>query len=335
MRIIFSRLIALILTASLIIVVNPSFAVAWDQHPQNYKTHQEINKQAISRFYAIYSNSSKYTSGEIDKTKSYMGPKVVSNSTFEGDHKVTGEALTFEEWLIHGGYSADEPNFWASVRHFYNPVKANGPQQLTDHSIVHGQVYDAISALDWTFAHPDNPYSWMDALAYYKKALEIPVNSQGKETVPGINFRDPPFPLASDKERREIYLGKAFRSLGETMHAFADVTQPAHVRNDSHPLVDPDPLEEVIKDFHVIKYANSPVDPRIGDKIDAAQDAYTIYQEVALYTNKYFYSNDTIYDGPSQVNPANGEKPYSQPQFSDLRPDDNKITYSSQFNALS
>ena len=336
---------AFIMTSSLVLAVNPSFALAWDQHPTNYKTHQEINDQALIHFIKEYANNAKYANNgnypnaAIDKTKSYMGPKVVSNTTFESlplpdsSHEVKQESLTFENWLVHGGYSADEPNFWASVRHFYDPLKMSGVEELNDQTAF-TLKYWPISARSWTFERKDNPFSWRKALEYYKKAMEIPEDSPDRGIPGSGDFRDIPLNSVSAAETREAYLGKSFRALGETMHMMADLVQPAHVRNDSHPFVDKDPLEAVVTDFHVRKYTNSPVDPRIGNKIDAAVDAEYIYIEMAKYTNKYFCSDDTIYDESSGVLPNNGEKPYPHPQCSELQYEERTGIYSENFAYL-
>jgi hypothetical protein len=311
-------LFALILTVSLILAVNPSFALAWDQTVPDFETHQQINNQALALFYdTYYVSDAKYLDGKIDAIRLYLGPKVVSCGLTIPDHSVKGETQTFEEWVNHGGYSADEPHFWASVRHFYDPLKVNGSAELTDQEAGHDKFYDAVSAYDWTFRDERNPFSWKKALEYYKRAMEIAEDSK-ISVIPGSDFRDPALTVTSPAQAREVYLAKSFRSLGETMHMMADLTQPAHVRNDSHPFFDTDPLEALVTKSHVVTYMNYPVDPRIGAKIDTPFDAATMYEEMAKYTNENFYSNDTIYDAAANVNPINMEKPYPHPQFKDL-----------------
>lgn len=331
MKTIIPGLFVLMLTVSLVTAVNPSFAIAWDQTVPAFETHQQINNQALSLFYdTYYASNAKYLDGKIDAIRLYLGPKVVSCGLTIPDHSVKGETQTFEEWVNHGGYSADEPHFWASVRHFYDPLKVNGSAELTDQEAGHDKFYDAVSAYDWTFSDERNPFSWKKALEYYKQAMEIPVDSK-ISVIPGSDFRDPAIPVSSPAQAREVYLAKSFRSLGETMHMMADLTQPAHVRNDSHPFFDTDPLEASMTKSHVVKYANYPVDPRISDKIDRPSDAATIYEEMAKYTNENFYSNDTIYDEAANVNPINMEKPYPHPQFKDLDWHKETISYSENF----
>lgn len=327
------RVFAAAITSVVIALLQPLAVYAWEQSTA-FKTHQEINRQALALFYQLYANNNKYVNAAIDKAQYYLGPKVQSASLDASGHVVTGSVNTFEEWVIHGSYSADEPHLWASIRHFYDPLAINGVPQLTDHNWVHGQAYTAISAREWTFNDDSNPYSWKKALSYYKRSMEIGEDSK-ITVIPGTDFRDPELPAESLKKVREIYLAKSFRSLGETMHMLADLTQPAHVRNDSHPYYEA--LESNVTSDLVQQFAKSPVDPRIGNAIDNAPDLQAMYEKLAFFTNNYFYTEETIYDKDAGINPWNGEKPYPHPQFSDLTLD--KLspvkTYYAQFNGKS
>jgi hypothetical protein len=328
----FVKLLAFLIIGSILLTINPGFTLAWEQGP-NHQTHQWINKYALERFFAEYSKNSKYVNAEIDQDKYYWGPKVDSYTLKESGHVVYGVSQTFVQWVEHGGYSADEPHLWASVKHFYDPLSLNDVPELTDHSSVHGWVYDAVSAREWAFHSDENPFGWRQALEYYYMSMEIPEDKNIKE-IPGINFRDPILPVESVDKARRTYLGKAFRSLGETMHMIADMTQPAHTRNDSHPTGDTDPIECYTTFEDVDSFRNCPVDPRVGGYIDSAQDIEHMYEEMALYSNKYFYTDDTIYDADSLVLPWNDEACYPHPQFSELVLDDGYFTdtYSGEFN---
>ena len=328
-----TKLFVLLVAASLILAVNPYFTLAWDQAP-DYQTHQEINNQALLRFFSEYGSGTKYKNSTINETTSFWGSDIVSNSLLQSGIEVKRVRQTFKDWLKSGGHSADEPHLWASVRHFYDPL-ANHAHELTDHYNVwhHELGYSAISAKDWALDYPTNPFCWKKALLYYKNAMEIPEDSL-ISVIKGSDFRDPDLPVSSPAEARDTYLGKAYRSLGETMHMFADMTQPCHVRNDSHPTGDLDPLESYATHDHVTAYAGYPVDPRSG--IDGAGNTEALFESLAHFTNEHFYTYDTIYDNATGIGPRNMEQPMPHPQFNELKPGiaiGNRVkTYSGNFN---
>ncbi len=317
-RNIFVRLMLAATAISMLVATDPGEARAWDQG-KAFKAHQEINQQALLRFFAQYGNTLKYANSQVDRTRNYGGPEVIGNTYIEKTHTVQFGMKSFQEWVIHGGFSADEPELWAAVKHFYNPITNVGPPQLTDQDTLHGLYMPATSARYWAFASPDNPYSWKKALEYYKKSMEI-ADDDGARVIPGSDFRDPALTVDSPAQLRNDYLGKAFRSLGETMHMIADMTQPAHTRNDSHPVFNIDPVEAGVTETTVLAVCDYPVEPGIGAQIDQARVIAEMYDYIALFTNEYFYSSDTIYDKDAKVPPHNGENPYPLPQFKELIP---------------
>ncbi|MFH0768766.1 MAG: hypothetical protein V1932_04265 [Chloroflexota bacterium] len=331
MKKIIAAIATCVIIATTILVIKPLPAMAWEQGASG--AHEEINRYAINRFFSAYAGSSKYANSPIDKAALFWGPEVGASSMVVGGHTVFMRDHTFSAWVVHGGYSADEPNIWACVRHFYDPLSKNGAPQLTDHSWLHGAVYEALSAKSWTFEDPSNPFSWPKALEYYKRAMEIPVGADNTE-VPGTDFRDQDIPVDSAAQARSAFLGKAFRALGESMHMIADMTQPAHNRNDSHPNGDLDPLESRVTIDTIKMVAGGQVEQEINDDINAAADAADMYERIALWTNRNFYTDDTIYDKASGINPDNWENPYPHPQFSDLNldPKSKLKVYTKKFN---
>jgi len=323
-----AALFAFVLTAFLIVAINPCFTLAWEQAPKTFETHQEINNQALLRFFSKYGSGVKYQDSKIYEDTSYWGSDVISNSLTQSGVEVERVSRTLKEWVMSGGHSADESHLWASVRHFYDPIAGHNPE-LTDHNWVHGVLYAAFSARDWTFTHTDNPFSWKKALEYYKRAMEIPEGSK-IDVIKSGDFRDIDLPVSSPAEARDTYLGKAYRALGETMHMFADMTQPCHVRNDSHPTGDIDPLESSATHAHVTAYAGYPVDPR--SKINEADNAETMFDNLAVFTNEHFYTYDTVCDDADGVKPRNWETPMPHPQFGELTPGKDGISYTGVFN---
>ncbi len=122
------------------------------------------------------------------------------------------------------------------LNHLYNPVW-DAPEygDHTDETSAgqggmrdHDQPWNTgKSAMKWAFNHPDNSlnacalnqlndpledrYSWTAARCYFYKALAE---------------REP--------DRRDVSVGRTFRSLGHLIHLLQDMGQPAHTRNDAH-----------------------------------------------------------------------------------------------------
>ena len=290
-------------------------AHSWEQGANG--AHEEINKTAVSRFLNASASSPKFANSPLVPNQQFLGNETTSATLSTNGFTIIKSRLTFSQWVTHGGFSADEPEVWACVRHFYDPVSANGVPQLTDHLALHGFAYSTISAKEWAFKATENPYSWSKALAYYKMSMEIPDDSK-ITVVKGMDFRDPDITVSSAAETRSVYLGKAFRALGETMHMIADITQPSHVRNDSHPSIDTDPLESTVNKDTVRLVRDAPVLPSIGSAIDSAANLEQMYEEIAIFTNSSFYTDDTVSDTASGVKQSNHENPYPHPQFSEL-----------------
>jgi len=50
------------------------------------------------------------------------------SSTYDEEERL----LTAQEWIQHGGFSADVPEIHASLRHFYDPTQNENKRYLTD-----------------------------------------------------------------------------------------------------------------------------------------------------------------------------------------------------------
>lgn len=195
---------------------------------------------------------------------------------------------TFSSWVTEGGFSADEPERFMSLRHFYNPVTSLGPAYLTDIPAATGSMMmgdnPKVDAVTWATGHSDNDYSWAKGRQYLESA----------------------FSAKSLNTARESYAG-AWRSLGEVMHLISDMTVPAHVRNDSHPgdwraarIYDDlraDAYEYVTNsDLSIITngWRNGLMDPDLLKNIKDSYDVREIFDYVATHVNTYFFSSDTI-----------------------------------------
>lgn len=313
----------------LVIYIIPVKTFAWSQD-----THENINFEALKVFNEKSLLSNKYEMSPIQETLLFKGLKTISASKMKDNYKDTVTYNTFSGWVIHGGYSADEPNIYEGVRHFYDPLYMSenlwgeSVAYLTDQVALHAlsslyETYEvpAINALEWGIDHKDNPYSFEKALEYYYEAM----TTSESESVTGFDaedlFRIRDIDAKSLEDQRNLYLGAAFRGLGETMHLLSDMMVPAHVRNDGH--VSYDPLEDRITGNEVRLYAHNSVDSRLRELFYKAggvspYSIEEIFVKLATFTNENFYSGDTIYDAGEGVYPANGEANYPSPQFSKL-----------------
>jgi hypothetical protein len=190
-----------------------------------------------------------------------------------------------KEWIIHGGYSADVPEVHASLRHFYDPTKPANKRYLTDEAnnavMKKFQSYlsnPEINGVDWALGDQtglgvfEHNYSWESGKKYIQGALEEP-----------------------DPAKRNNYMAKAWRSLGETLHMIADNGCPPHVRNDAHPLGNVDTYEEMVEQMDVGQFKNGVVPGFMKDKFnDKNMTARKIAHELAVFTNENFVSNETI-----------------------------------------
>lgn len=289
--------VSLLLLATLLVV--PTVAMAWG----NINAHPMINTEALEYFFAHEGSGEKYKYSPVDRTIVYTGRGVLEGGWFNAPNGPISKNIT--GWLGHGGYSADEPEVFASLRHFYDPLALNGGvSYLTDHiDEFYPSANPQMDAKTWGLTEGGNTYCWVKGLLWYKDALE-------------------------KTDSREANLTVAYRALGETMHLFADMTQPAHVRNDSHPWAEP--IEDNVTGAMVTGYKNYPVDSRVS----LAGLPGNLFDQLATFTNQYFYSNDTIFDGPSDTLPFNELAHYPSPQFKDLTYDPKRCVYSGTFNGI-
>lgn len=237
----------------------------------------------------------------------------VKDTGYNSINEATME-LNPREWIKHGGYSADEPEFHAGVRHFYDPLGIDGGKKwLTDVSValeiaikrfVTGDPQT--DAKNWAFHHQENHYNFSIGKVVLKKALEEP-----------------------DRIRRAEYMAKAWRCLGETLHLIADMALPPHVRNDSHPASgnsavdfmfgDPGPCEALFKTEYITDNIKRTAETSLKDAFAAATTAETIFDTLARFTNRNFFSSGTLKgEGADNYEPLITSRPaYPEPKLED------------------
>ncbi len=303
--------------------------------------HRVINRAAVERFIEEAETDPAFSNYDFGNgTLKVSGPRMGAPGMFVRGNLsgVDDKPETFQWWVIEGGYSADEPELYASFRHFYDPrAKEIGqPAHLTDHldelgtylkvvgrsmqlagQPLTGQMVveigrnPEVDARDWAIngtAHEgwgENEYSWNKGVEYMGRAF-----------------------ASTDGVEKSRYAAQAWRALGETLHLSADMTVPAHVRNDSHPAFninwwglpvelrnpDPnvgmlkgDPYENWAQDAMVSKAAGGDADAEMADYVDSSKDPLDLFDRVAFLTNSTFFSGETI----SGTDPATGEAVHS------------------------
>lgn len=275
-----------------LLIFSPGTSSSYDD--TNECMHQVINAEALKLFEERFFREDGY---DPHLRLAYFNDtpyKGIDWSPADGVRQ-TGPRIAVErekpirKWIIEGGFSADEPEGPMALLHFYDPTNKERPWLTDQQWIVNflkrigGSTIDnpEIDAVTWAFKTRsedtfeflglfDQEYGWIQAKEYLRKAIE------------------------SDNPN-ELY-GKAWRALGEVMHLVADMTVPAHVRNDGHasiPLIerDPDPYEKGCFGSQVkaLIKEGSPADINYF-----RLNAESMMREVARYTNANFFSQDTI-----------------------------------------
>ncbi len=200
---------------------------------------------------------------------------------------------SMKDWIIGGGYSADEPEGPSALVHFYDPMAGEGQRHLTDQQFVTNLLHHVSSTLN---ANPET-----DARDWGLKDLSRDMEIYGINFIQEYAYDDAKEnlkkALASHENNNEFY-GRAWRGVGETMHMISDMTVPAHVRNDGHAslLQDSDPYESTTNFQHVNAYAGNSAAPLVYRK-----NLNGLMHDVALFTNTNYLSKDTI---PGQTTSA-------------------------------
>ncbi len=274
-----------------------------------------------------------------DKIKTYTGLPTIDWGDYSEEGKRRGP---FRWWIIEGGYSADEPEAYMALRHFYDPTNAATPY-LTD---LIGKPLTPIQKeyLDRVGIEPtrviiqqgqhislmgENPRVNARDWALYGSRHALQDVTKSMAATQGVALSTQP-PVAKEES-----FGQAWRSIGESMHLLADMTVPAHVRNDGHPGksgrltniaalfssqydLKSDPYEDYVTGEVVQRHAQGPVEADIAKAIREAGTPRDLFDRVALHTNANFTSEDTLSGRDPQGNeifPHNGQPTYPAPKL--------------------
>lgn len=294
----------LLLFASIVLLVILAVILPVSAYGNIY-AHPSINEQALIYFKnALMPNDAYLAPASLDGASSagIDWPQDMGVSWLPGEGTVAvPREKTLSSWIIDGGFTADEPELYQGMRHFYDPKNTAAPY-LTDHRFfsesvgffmahfnlgVYGETnFPKISAVEWAFDKSNaNLYSYPYAKMYFTKAL-----------------------LSDD--RNNEYYGKAWRGVGETMHLISDMTVPAHVRNDGHGIEykyyewDIDPYEATTHGGTIRANAGYP-----PARLNYGGDLQSLMKSIALFTNEHFISQDTNdnYSLPDLTRPASDD----------------------------
>lgn len=296
---------------------------------ENTKAHPAINN-------AIVTFSETYLAGKLPaqhtwRIKSdgvtYSGEGVI-NSGFS--YATYGEGplpLTLLQWAEHGGFSADEPELAAAIRHFYDPTgHSAGRKYLTNRGTswewlytLDNLLHPQTDAIEWAMGDTEkgayNSWSLKEGKKYLAFAFEL-----------------------SDEADKKASLAKAYRCLGEVLHNTADMACPPHVRNDSHAaplgydwgalLGSPDPYEELFDPKWAAEFVNGKRDPSLESFFTGATSIRSIHEKLAEFTNRNFFSDQTINGaGYEPLSPINKDGDYPEPRLEYLDYDTNDYTF--------
>lgn len=250
-----------------------------------------------------------------------LGTAIIKSGLFlydteEGDSKLTGI-----NWIKNGGDWADVPMVPASLRHFYDPTQKEGERYLQDtaNARLMGFMQSQLSnpktdGVEWAIRLQEHQYNWENGKLWLKKAFE-----------------------ESNQTMRDKYMAAAWRSLGETLHMIADNGCPSHVRNDAHPspvysnnsiFGNPDPYEEYMENLiygerdKMQDFMKGSGNPDLMEQFDNAKTIYEIAHRLALFTNRNFFTSETISGldrfGNKQQQIIQKYRPYTSPLLNNM-----------------
>ncbi len=327
------------------IVACPAFVFGYANDGEDGGPHRKINQIALKAFaekaakdpilgkYNFFPTWKDYnlfdsTAKDDPFTVEYL-TVTVKGDWYKDDKLIGGKYCkedkardTFAWWIVEGGFNADEPEAFMALRHFYDPKNPSAPH-LTD--LTDGYIGYWVSQS--IFLMGENPKVNARDWALYGSRHSLQEATR--------SFADVAKPVVP-ADRAEP-LGKTWRCLGESMHLMADMTVPAHVRNDGHPgqntrmtsemlgkyvklgNLKSDPYEDYVNAIVVVRYATNPIEERLKKEIEDCTKTRDLFDIVALYTNTKFFSTDTISGTDAVTGNAvtsfNGQPDYNSPRL--------------------
>lgn len=285
---------------------------------EHTKSHPTVNETIIQKFHELNKSSDNpeelknYFFTFYDSYEKLKGMALTNPGYLEGTTSMSEKSWTAIEWIKHGGYSADEPELQAAVRHFYDPTKPAGSRYLTNRGTYWEGVYPnpRTDAIEWAIG--DSP-----------KSANNPFTLQVGKNNMILAF------TTKDSALRNEHFAAAYKCLGEVLHNTADMGCPPHTRNDSHAaplgyaggwiLGSPDPYEELFSPAVDSANKDNNTDPSLQSYFESATTIRQINEKMAEFTNKNFFTNETINGiGVKEYKSINSDGRYSAPKLEDL-----------------
>lgn len=142
----------------------------------------QINREAVDDFLAQSEESEKYAKAPLDNSSKYWGREISSARWWAEDTTTAEKFYNFQNWVVQGGYDADEPEVRASLNHFYDPVHGVGLQMERDWLLMpeswrnyYMQQVKSTNktAKSWGLTDASNPFCYVNGLKYYKQSMEV------------------------------------------------------------------------------------------------------------------------------------------------------------------
>ncbi|GEM_PF-3621452 len=287
--------------------------------------HEVINGAAIDYFYKNFNERNK----NLDEEAKYVGVAWhfgSEKSVVERNDEVERTA-TFADWVKIGGVDADISSrnsetayglvaIEKPLRHFYDPLKT--PTYLTDFgpSAKNKVVNPKMDHIAWALTENTHHWSFYQGLLLYKAAME---NISIKQLPNDVADFQGYFTLDYSGYRESMFAA-SFRSLGETLHCAADLCMPSHVRDDSHgggkSSGGKDFIESTVGFDMATKILQQNSNMLENEFLNKKYSVETILKGCALFTNKSFFSKDTICNKDPYIKPTTyNQKIYDSPSF--------------------
>jgi hypothetical protein len=285
---------------------------------EHTESHPSINEVIVNKFDEFANSTQKpekfknYLFTLTDDLEKLKGLALTNPGYLEGSTNNSEQSKYAIEWIKHGGFSADEPELSAAVRHFFDPTKASGSRYLSNRGTYWEGIFPnpRTDAIEWALGDSpkseSNIWTWKNAKVNMYLAL-----------------------TEKDSAKRNEAFAWAFRSVGEVLHNTADMGCPPHVRNDSHAapfgysggwiLGSPDPYEELYTPAVTNNCKNGEPDESLRSYFSSATTVRSINEKMAQFTNANFFTNETINGvGVDTYKSINKDGGYSAPLLENL-----------------